>query len=477
MSQMRGRVGGRIPAGDPRYSALVRAFNLRWVGHPRYVQLCHRTGQVVAAVQKALDQDLRLTVRSGGHGYEGFAFRNDGGVIVDVSPMAGVYRDDASGLYCVEAGATLWDVYLGLYKEYGVTLPGGSCYSVGAGGHVTGGGYGSLSRRHGLTVDYLHAVELVHVTGARRAEVVTLRRDAADPLERELLWAHLGGGGGNFGIVTRFWFKDLPVAPTEAYLFELEWDWAGLERADLHRLGQVYGRFLEASSGVGSPYEGLDVTLGLTHRSGRAIGLEAQYVGERPDLFADFAKLMAGALSRPAAPAVEIRRLPWLFALQSANASGPHRRAKYKSAYMKKTFPDGQLDVLWDFLTTDAYRNPSAVLSVDSYGGQINAVDPAATAVPQRSSIIKLQYQSYWLDPAEDHANLSWLRGFYAAMYGPRGPYPDGTFDGCYVNYPDVDLQDWQYLYYKDGYPRLQRVKERLDPLDLFHHRQSIELP
>ena len=60
-------------------------------------------------------------------------------------------------------------------------------------------------------------------------------------------------------------------------------------------------------------------------------------------------------------------------------------------------------------------------------------------------------------------------------MYGPRGPWPDGKVDGCYVNYPDVDLEDWRYLYYKDGYDRLRGAKSLCDPHDVFRHRQSIE--
>ncbi len=88
-----------------------------------------------------------------------------------------------------------------------------------------------------------------------------------------------------------------------------------------------------------------------------------------------------------------------------------------------------------------------------------------------------LQYQTYWTEPKDDANNLKWIRSFYTAMYGSRGPYPDGTVDGCYVNYPDVDLSDWQYLYYKDNYPKLQQVKQRWDPLNVFNHQQSIELP
>jgi hypothetical protein len=114
---------------------------------------------------------------------------------------------------------------------------------------------------------------------------------------------------------------------------------------------------------------------------------------------------------------------------------------------------------------------------VDSYGCQINAVAPGATAVAQRSSILKLQYQTYWTEPGQDQANVDWINGFYGQMYGERGPRPDDTLDGCYVNYCDSDLVDWQHLYYKENYSRLQAVKQEWDPNNIFNHGQSIELP
>jgi hypothetical protein len=90
---------------------------------------------------------------------------------------------------------------------------------------------------------------------------------------------------------------------------------------------------------------------------------------------------------------------------------------------------------------------------------------------------MKLHYQKYWNDTSQDEANLEWIRVFYTAMYGDDGPVPDDVMDGCYVNYPDADLKDWPLLYYKENYGRLQQVKARWDPLNVFNHRQSISLP
>jgi FAD/FMN-containing dehydrogenase len=479
----------RIGRDDPRWDTMRRGFNRRWVGNPDCVEVCADTAQVVDAVQRAYDAGKRITVRSGSHCYEDFVCDNEDGVIVDVAPMTGVYRDPANGLYCVEGGGTNWDVYWRLYKEFGVTLPAGSCYSVGAGGHFTGGGYGLLSRRDGLTVDYLHAVEVVRVNADGRAEAITVTRDADDRDERDMLWAHLGGGGGNFGIVTRFWFRDPPRAPNEAWVLNHAWSWQDLEYAQFRRLVENYGGFLEANSEVGSPYAGVFGLLHLTQNAGPGsqIVLSAQYVGDEPQRLEEFARAVEDGVQSPApqlepvgyhhliAQDTDIQAMPWLFATQLFNGSGPNRRGKYKSAYLTQAFPGDQIDAMWGCLAAPTFPNSSAVVQVDSYGCQVNAVASDASAIPQRSSVMKLQFQIYWTDPAQDDDNLAWIRQIYGAMYGDRGPYPDGVVDGCYVNYPDVDLEDWQYLYYKDNYPRLRRAKKLWDPHEVFHHKQSIE--
>jgi FAD/FMN-containing dehydrogenase len=481
--------GAKVQPDDSRYPTLVRGFNQRFVGAPAYVQVCGDAKQVLHQVQRAVDENLRITVRGGGHCYEDFVSGNDGGVIIDLSPLNAVYKDEARDLYCVEGGCTLWNVYTQLFKEYGKTIPAGSCYSVGAGGHVIGGGYGLLSRLHGLTVDYLYAVELVHVTEEGKAELITVSRDSETEDEKRLFWAHQGGGGGNFGIVTKYWFKDLPAAPDFAYLGSIAWDWDKMDKDAFTELVTNYGNFFKENSQPDSPFKGLFALLHLTQKAAGQIVLTVQYVGDNPKLrehFIDSVKLSSvehGAQRIPVGyhhyipDSAQGRIMPWLEATQTLDGVGANQRGKYKSAYMIEPFPPEQIDVMWEHLTNVENPNPQALLQIDSYGCQVNAVKPEATAVPQRSSIMKLQYQTYWTNPDDDPINLEWIRDFYTAMYGEKGPYPDGTFDGCYVNYPDTDLINWQYLYYKESYPQLQAVKQRWDALNIFNHKQSIELP
>ena len=485
--------GAIIECDDPRYDTLVRGFNQRFVGNPRYVHLCGTSEQVVQAVQHALDQKLRITVRGGGHCYENFVSDNKDGVIIDLSALNAVSADQTQTLFCVEGGCTLWNVYQQVCKQFGKVLPGGSCASVGAGGHIVGGGYGLLSRKHGLIVDYLHAVEVVIVTQDRRAQRIIVSRNAPSQDERDLFWAHQGGGGGNFGIVTKYWFSQLPDVPKQAYLWSIAWQWRDMtenKNAFLHLLHQ-YGDFFKQHSKPGDPYQDMFTLLHLTHESAGELVLTIQYVGDDPDsVQKDFIGPIAepmgvtyGSQSQPVGEYVYVegakapRCMSWLEATQTLNGTGPNRRGKYKSAYMIEPFSDPQIETIWKHLheATYQYKNSQALLQVDSYGCQVNNVDHLATPVPQRSSIMKLQYQTYWTDPQEDNTHLRWIREFYKEMYGPGGPVPDGKVDGCFVNYPDVDLPNWQNLYYKDNYPRLQQVKKRWDPLNIFHHAQSIK--
>jgi FAD/FMN-containing dehydrogenase len=481
-----------VSPSDPNYNALRTAFNLRWVGSPSSIAVCSDAAQVQQTVQRALDEGLRITVRSGNHCYEDFAVGNDGGVIVDMAQMNAVGKDAATGLYFIEPGAQLLDVYTTLDQQFGVTIPGGSCASVGAGGHITGGGYGVMSRLYGLTVDYLDAVELVYVTNDRRAELIIASRDSSDPDEQDLLWGHTGGGGGNFGIVTRFFFKDLPLAPAGAHVFFHQFDFDSLGQAGFRQLLQNYGNFMAENSAVDSPFKGLFPGLAIPQAPGK-IGLFGQYSGDQPELLDQYAQAIEAGLPAPTAAvsmtprmhhrmfaltqSADISTESWMDATKNISGVGAPMRAKYKSAYMIEPFPDAQIDVMWEFFVNPSYANPQASIGIDGYGCQVNAVDSSATAVAQRSSILKLQYQTYWTDPADDDGNLEWIRSFYTAMYGEQGPMPDAVLDGCYVNYPDVDLVDWPTLYYKDGYARLQQVKARWDPLNIFNHAQSIQLP
>ncbi len=195
----------------------------------------------------------------------------------------------------------------------------------------------------------------------------------------------------------------------------------------------------------GSPYADLFSLLKLTHRSAGQLVLTTQFAGRDERLLDAFLDAVSSGVGSPVAQTRPVgrelpmgssaasRQLPWLQATQTLNGSGPNQRGKYKSAYMLAPFPPDQADAIYAALTDDRYDNPQALLQVDSYGCRINTRRPDATAVPQRSSIMKLQYQTYWTDPADDAVNLAWIRSFYRSVYASTGgtPVPNGVTDGC----------------------------------------------
>src|SRR5215204_5936840 len=155
---------GRViwPA-DPAYEEARQSFNARFSQFPAAVVVCDNTNDVQNAVRWARQERIPLRARSGGHSYEAFSVV-DGGLVIDVGGLNEVVVDTARGEAIVGAGVRLLDCYQRLW-EHGVTIPGGTCPSVGIAGLTLGGGIGFLSRRYGLTCDNLLAVDLVDAEG------------------------------------------------------------------------------------------------------------------------------------------------------------------------------------------------------------------------------------------------------------------------------------------------------------------------
>jgi hypothetical protein len=154
---------------------------------------------------------------------------------------------------------------------------------------------------------------------------------------------------------------------------------------------------------------------------------------------------------------------------------------------MRQAFPESQLQAFYRNLTRTDFSNPAALVVLAGFGGQINAAATSDTATAQRDAVLKMLYVSLWTRPQDDAKNMSWVREFYSDVYADTGGVPsiNAVNDGCYINYSDADMADptintsgvpWQTLYFKDGYPRLQRVKAQWDPNNVFHHALSIRV-
>jgi hypothetical protein len=266
----------RVTEDDERYEAMSQGFNQRWLAKPDSIALVYSTDDVVAVVEEAVANGQRISVRSGGHCYENFVCNDEVKVIIDVSGLDQVHQDERG--FCLGAGATNWRLCTHLYRPFGLAVPGGSCYSVGAGGHISAGGFGLLSRQFGLTVDYLQAVEVVVVDANGNAEAVIADRDDEKGSDlKELFWAHTGGGGGNFGVITRYWMRsDLPCPPKNVWLSGAQFSWEKLGENGFKQLVRNFGKFFVKHAKRDDPYKDLFAILKLTHVSNGKLGLVVQ---------------------------------------------------------------------------------------------------------------------------------------------------------------------------------------------------------
>ena len=494
----------RIKANDDRYRAVIdRQFNKRFRASPDHVRLVHSTEQVMAAVNEAVAEERRLVVTSGGHCLEGFVSDPDVNVIIDVSPMKEIWFDAPMRAIGIECGATVGEAFDGLFQRWGVVIPLGEYPKIGIGGHVVGGAFGFLCRELGLAADYLHAVEVVTVSDSGAAQRVIATREPSDP-NRELWWAHTGGGGGNFGIVTKYWFRDpnaqgddpallLPRAPESITTFEAEWAWSAIDSESFARLMSNHGRWCEANSGVDSPNASLWTLLEIHRQQFGKIfvrGLSTARVGAERQIDDHLAMLGNGI----APPRLRSRaRVGWLdfaldpfpelFGMPPGGVS-----VKVKDALLRKRLSDRQIGVAYEYLTSDAYDAPGGVLGLATYGARVNAVPSDATASAARNAILDTACNVGWIDPREEERNLTWVRAFYKELFADSGgvPVPGDRYAGSLINHPDTDHASatlnssgipWSTLYYQNNYPRLQRVKARWDPLNVFHHALSIAPP
>ena len=504
------------------FQSLTQGFNGRWSApNVRRIYLPLTEAGVESATHRIIQDGhgRAFKVRGGAHCYEDFVFNPKVEAILDMSLLNTVGFDPERGVFFAQGGANNFDLQHALAR-FGKTLPGGSCPTVGLGGHVCGGGYGVLSPLYGLTVDWLTGVSLIHLRHGH-PEAIHVSRDST-ATEADLFWAHTGGGGGNFGVITRYEFAELPDAPVSADVQIYAWNWSLVKKRGSGFLARIV-RFFEFLSAALGPQA--FVILKLTHFDSGQIQLLVQNVhlggqvtaydlGLRDDFKQRLEKALATHGLVETASAIKSvaghpspfkpkssQHFTWWEAITFYGASGGPMNGKYKSAYMRQSFTDKDIRTIYRHLTrkmSDEGGRPvsmrDSLLQVDSYGGKINSVSREATAVWQRDSIYKLQYQTYWpIDRAGEGAhatgdlNLKWIRDFYSDIYSATNGIPDpavdatGQVDGCYINYPDVDLNHYGLqkalqLYYGRHLDRLMRAKIAWDPLDFFNHTQSIPL-
>jgi FAD/FMN-containing dehydrogenase len=436
-----------VRPGDPDYDRARQDNNARLDFHPDLIAFCENLDDVSQTLRWATANGKSVTIRSGGHDYEGFSL-NDGGVVVDLSRYSGIHVLTDGKTATIRAGTTLRDMYHGL-AQWGRTLAGGTCPSVGVTGLTTGGGYGMLVRQYGLMCDRLRRVTIIDAEGR-------VRDSSTEERGTDILWACSGGGGGSFGVVTDLEF-DLIESPKTVTYFLLKWKW------DAGTAAEVLARWM--SWGTDAPRE-LSSGLTLQGGSGKSMHVIGLFLGDVGALTPILDTLSKGTRTTESV----VKPMNFIDAVDTfAGPYSPRQPWKKKSSFGAHALSaDGIAEAIHQIEA--APHRVTCVLSFDNFGGAVNDLKPSDTAFPHRDMCYLLQYQAYWETAEQSDAALVWVKSAFAAI----DPH---TSMKSYRNYSDVDLADWQRRYFGENYPRLRAIKKRLDPHDLFRFPQSIELP
>ncbi|MFL5337847.1 MAG: FAD-binding oxidoreductase, partial [Geminicoccaceae bacterium] len=362
------------------------------------------------AVRFTVGHGISVRARSGGHSYAGYSTLTNG-VVLDLRRLNWVNFDQSAGTATIGAGVQLIDAYSELAK-HGVTVPGGSCPSVGIAGVTLGGGFGLASRHLGLTIDSLLAVKIVTADG----KFWTVD-DQSDP---DLLWALKGGGGGNFGIVTEFVFKVHPM-PVSATYFEVRWPWSSADTA------------IEAWQSW-APHTNDKLTSILHLESvGPSIFANGQYLGasgDIPGLVRDLLTVAGASLhSNVEQPYLDMQlrlagcegRTVAACHTVGAGPSGVMARETFnaKSDYVANPLPRAGRAAM----IAGVEAPGSGALLCDAYRGAISRVAATDTAFVHRHPLFCIQYYG-------NGSTASWIGQAWAKLR----PYVTG---GGYQNYID----------------------------------------
>ena len=408
---------------------------------PAIIARCASTDDVVIAVALARRLGLELSVRSGGHNVAGRAV-TDGGVMIDLSLMKRIEVDPATRTVMAGGGVT-WGEMDAATHEHGLVVPGGVVSSTGIGGLTLGGGLGWTQGRYGLSVDNLLAAEVVTADGT----VVT----ASEQEHADLFWA-LRGGGGNFGVVSRFTYRAHPLTTVLG----------GMVAYPADEAEQVLARYRDVAT---SAPDELSVQVGLLHTPDDArapiIAVPLCHCGDDEH-----------AADRDVAPLRDagtvlvdgIGRMPY----PEMNASTDPLFPRGALNYWKQAFVDEISDALIDAVVGAfaSCPSPMSALVIEPLHGVAARVNLDATAFPFRQEGFAVLVCGQWHDRADNETNISWVRETFNALR----PH---TSDRRYVNYMSDD--ESARAAYGQNYDRLVEVKRRYDPDNVFRLNQNID--
>lgn len=434
---------------DAGYNEARQIWNAMIDRKPALIAKCSSVEDVVSAVNFGRDQSLLISVKGGGHNIAGNAVCDDG-LMIDLSQMKDIEIDVEKRRAFVGPGCTLAD-FDAAAQMYGLATPLGINSTTGVAGLTLGGGFGWLSRKYGMTVDNLMSVDMVTADG---------RQTRASANENSDLFWGTRGGGGNFGIVTRFEFELHPVGP------ELLSGLMVFPFIQAKAVVTQFARFTETM-----PDE-LNVWLVIRHapplpflpesvHGQPIVALAICYVGDPKA----GEKLIAPLPSFGDPHGEHVGVQPFINWQQAFDPLLTEGARNYWKSHNFVKLTDDVVKVALEY--GDKLPSPHCEIFIASIGGQTGRVAPDAMAYSSRDANYVMNVHARWETPAEDERCRKWARAFFDAAK----PHASS---GAYINFLSKDDTDRVEFAYGESYERLVEVKRKYDPENLFRINQNI---
>jgi len=429
--------GPVLLSGHPGYDSARMIWNGMHDKRPALIAQCQSTADVVQAVNFARDHGLLTAVRGGGHSWPGTSVC-DGGIMINLSQMHDVAVDTARRVAGTSGGALLGNLD-DAALAHGLVTTAGVVSHTGVGGFTTGGGFGRLNRKYGLTIDNLVGAEIVTADGQ-------VRYASADN-EPDLFWA-IRGGGGNFGVVTRF---DLQLHEFDRNVL------SGLIVWPIDQARDVLEFYAGWQGGLSRElYTGPAM---LTHPElGNVIAMEVVYNGDPSVGEKELAPLRA--IGKPVVDGVVVQDYKVLQTHEDGTVA--HGIRSYAKNAMVGEFSQALVDDLIDSYVAD----PRAAIFTHTCGGAVGDHSATDTPFPHRDAATMLVFFTGWMDPSQDAEGRQICRDWHAALERHSLGYYDNI---------EHEGSSGVARNFGPNYARLKEIKGVYDPGNQFRLNSNIE--
>lgn len=428
-----------ITKTDSQFDELRAGFCKRIDKKPLVIAVCMNATGVQEAIKLARENELMVSIKSGGHCFEDFSV-NEGGFVINLSQLK-TFELNKEGLLTIGAGYKLGEVYDKLL-EHNRIIPAGSCSGVGISGLTLGGGYGLFSRELGLTCDSLIEAEIITADG----KLITAKPNS------DLLWALKGGGNGNFGVVTQFKFQTHP-APT--FLQSTRFKSSDLT---LEKTKQLLQTWFEVAAQLPS-----DCFSAFVLNGQKLTILVTNTKSQESRLTELFQKLSAISDSTKTGNETPLKAAIDVF-------KGQQKPIYFKNASVGLYRSYDDIAEVADAVIEKILNGKGLIYQINTLGGNItNDAFEKNSSYPYRSFPFLSELQSYWNQEKKTKEYMEKFQEIQQLFF-------DAGIHQQYVNYPAIENPDYEKAYYGDNLEKLKRIKKEFDPNNFFHHTQSIKI-